>query len=90
MELTDEMLVEISFVEMSKYRKMIVKSLEDDVKIPTAIADDLGLRANHISKTLGELRDHEIVECINPEFRKGRLYRLTEKGEIIVKNMKYS
>ena len=61
-----------------------MKSLEDDVKIPSKIAEDADIRQNHISKVLAELRAHELVECINPEVRKGRLYRLTDKGEEIV------
>ena len=39
------------------------------------------------SITLKQLKEHELVECINPEVRKGRLYRLTEKGEKIVDNL---
>lgn len=42
---------------------------------------------NHISKVLAELKAHELVECINPEVRKGRLYRLTDKGDDVVKNL---
>ena len=87
MELSDEMLKEISYVEISKYRKKVMKSLEGDVKIPTAIANDSGVRTNHISKVLSELKAHELVECINPEVRKGRLYRLTDKGDEVVKNL---
>lgn len=64
-----------------------MKSLEGDVKIPTAIANDSGIRTNHISKVLAELKAHELVECINPEVRKGRLYRLTDKGEEIIKEI---
>ena len=87
MELSDEMLTEISYVEISKYRKKVMKSLEGDFKIPTAIANDSGIRTNHISKVLAELKAHELVECINPEVRKGRLYRLTDKGEEIIKEI---
>ena len=87
MELSDEMLTEISYVKISKYRTKAIKSLEGEVKIPSQIARDSGIRTNHISKVLGELKDHELVECINPEVRKGRLYRLTDKGDIIVKNL---
>ena len=61
-----------------------MKALEDDIKIPSKIAKDSDIRQNHISKVLAELRAHELVECINPEVRKGRLYRLTPKGEEIV------
>ena len=87
MELSDEMLTEISYVQISKYRAKVMKSLEGDVKIPTDIAKDSGIRTNHISKVLSELNAHELVECINPEVKKGRLYRQTDKGEIVSKNL---
>lgn len=87
MELTDEMLTEISYVQISKYRTKVMKSLDGEVKIPTDIANDSGIRTNHISKVLSELKAHELVECINPEVRKGRLYRLTDKGEKVTVNL---
>ena len=87
MELSDEMLTEISYVQISSYRLKVIKALEDDVKIPSQIAKDSEIRQNHISKVLAELKAHELVECINPEVRKGRLYRLTDKGDEIVKNL---
>ena len=88
MELSDEILTEISYVKISQYRTKVMKSLDGDVKIPTVIAKDSEIRPNHISKVLAELKAHELVECINPEVRKGRLYRLTDKGDEIVKNLK--
>ena len=87
MELSDEMLTEISYVNISKYRAKVMKSLDGEVLIPTQIAKNSGIRTNHISKVLVELKAHELVECINPEVRKGRLYRLTDKGEEIVGNL---
>ena len=64
-----------------------MKSLEDEVKIPSKIAEDSDILQNHISAVLKQLKEHELVECINPEVRKGRLYRLTDKGEEIVENL---
>ena len=87
MEFSDEMLKEMSYVKISKYRTKVMKSLEGEVKIPTVIAKDSEIRSNHISKVLAELKARELVECINPEVRKGRLYRLTEKGDEIAKNL---
>ena len=87
MGLSDEMLTEVSYVKISQYRTKVIKSLEGDVKIPTVIAKDSGIRANHISKVLAELKAHELVECINPEVRKGRLYRLTDKGKKVTVNL---
>ncbi len=87
MELSDEMLTEISYVNISKYRTKVMKSLDGEVLIPTQIARNSGIRTNHISKVLSELKTHELVECINLEVRKGRLYRLTDKGEEVTKNI---
>ena len=87
MELSDEMLSEISYVKISTYRTKVMISLEDEVKIPSKIAEDAEIRQNHISKVLSELKAHELVECLNPEVKKGRSYRHTEKGDQIVKNL---
>ena len=87
MELSDEMLTEISYVKISQYRTRVMKSLDGEVKIPSKIAKDSGILTNHISATLKQLKEHELVECINPEVRKGRLYRLTDKGEELVENL---
>ena len=87
MELSDEMLSEISYVQISTYRTKVMKSLEDEVKIPSVIAKDSDIMQNHISAVLKQLKEHELVECINPEVKKGRLYRLTDKGEELVKNL---
>ena len=87
MELSDEMLTEINYVNISKYRTKVMKSLDGEVLIPSQIARNSGIRTNHISKVLSELKAHELVECINPEVRKGRLYRLTNKGDDLVKNL---
>ena len=87
MELSDEMLTEISYVQISSYRKKVMKSLDGEVLIPTQIARNSEIRTNHISKVLAELKAHELIECINPEVRKGRLYRQTDKGEIVSKNL---
>ena len=64
-----------------------MKSLDGEVKIPSEIANDTEIFQNHISNTLRQLKEHKLIECINPEFRKGRLYRLTEKGKTVSKNI---
>ena len=85
--MSDELLTEISYVNISKYRTKVMKALDGEVLIPSQIAKNSEIRTNHISKVLSELKTHELVECINPEVRKGRLYRLTETGEDVVKNL---
>ena len=67
--------------------KKTLKSIGNNVKIPTNIAKDSGIRTNHISKVLSELKSKEIVECINEEARKGRLYRLTDTGKEVLESI---
>lgn len=78
----------VDYVKRSQYRSKILKSVSDDVKMPSQIAKDTGIVQNHISNSLRQLKEHELVECINPEVRKGRIYRLTEKGDELIKNFK--
>ena len=78
---------DIDYVKNSQYRIKVMKSLDSEVKIPSKIANDAEIFQNHISNTLRQLKEHGLVECINPEVKKGRLYRLTDKGEKIVNKL---
>lgn len=70
----------LRYVNKSSYRVKVLKSLGEDVKMPKEIASDSGILPNHISNVLRQLKEKDIVECINPEVRKGRLYRLSDEG----------
>ena len=74
----------LEFVQRSTYRQRVLKSLNDDVLMPTEIAERSNIKTNHVSKVLSELKSKELIEIINPEVRKGRLYRLTSAGDGIV------
>ena len=75
------------FVQRSSYRQRVLKALDEDVLMPTEIAERSNIKTNHVSKVLGELKSKELIELINPEARKGRLYRLTDVGEEIVEKL---
>ncbi len=74
----------LKFIQRSTYRQRVLKALDDDVLMPTEIAERSNIKTNHVSKVLSELKSKELIEIINPEARKGRLYRLTETGKEIV------
>lgn len=74
------MVDKVKYVNRSSYRVKVIRSLEKDVMMPTEIAEDSGILPNHISNVLRQLKEKELVECINPEVRKGRLYRLSDEG----------
>lgn len=79
---------DIDCVNRSQYKLKVMKSLDGEVKIPSEIANDTEIFQNHISNTLRQLKEHKLIECINPEVKTGRLYRLTDYGEELVKNLK--
>lgn len=73
------------YLKSSTYRLNVVKFLNNvDYSMPREIAKGINIKPNHISKVLKDLKEKDIVECVNPEARKGRLYHLTSTGEKVV------
>ena len=71
-----------AYVDCSMYRLKTLNYLRDnEFSTPTKIAKGINIRSNHVSKCLRELTSKKLIECVNPEQRKGRLYRLTPYGE---------
>lgn len=77
----------IRYVNKSTYRLKVVKSLNTEAKMPREISADCDILPNHISNVLKQLRENELVECINPEVKKGRLYRLSDEGLEVFKKL---
>ena len=70
----------LRFVRNSTYRELVLKTIGDSVKMPSEIANDSGILVYHISTVLRELSDLNLIVCINPNFKKGRMYKLTDQG----------
>jgi DNA-binding MarR family transcriptional regulator len=80
----DDTLKIFAYVNISSYRRKAVKSLKKQDKIPSRIAEDSHIRLSHISNVLRELKECGVVECINEQDRRNRVYRLTPLGRSIV------
>ena len=78
----------VKYVSNSSYWVKVLKAIGEDAKMPKEIAKDSGILQNHISNVLRQLKENDIVECINPEVRKGRLYRLSDEGLDVLENLK--
>lgn len=82
------------YVISSDYRKKVLeylKSISENnmyCDTPSGIANSTGVLINHLSKVLKELTDKNLIRCINPEAKKGRLYCLTEMGEQVQNTIK--
>ena len=79
------MIKAVSTIKASKNKVKILNSLKTGLKIPSEISKDTGIRLNHVSNLLSELKETNIIQCLNEEDKKGRLYTLTNKGNEVVK-----
>lgn len=78
----DETLILIAFIKNAPTREKVLKSFKDeDFLRPIHISKKTGIHPNNVSKKLKDLREHELVYVINPEYYVPKLYRLTEKGK---------
>lgn len=75
------MIQAISLIKSSGYRHKVLKAIGTEIVTPTEIAKKVGLRLNHVSMVLTELKENNLVKCLNEETKKGRLYQLTELGK---------
>lgn len=49
-------------VGLKETLEILVLQVQPELKIPSLIANDSGIRKNHISNVLSELKTHELVE----------------------------
>ena len=75
MNSNDELLKKCSYVAISSYRRKVLETLKNDVKIPTKISEESGVGIKHVSNVLTDLKEHNLIVCINEDAHKGRLYR---------------
>jgi Mn-dependent DtxR family transcriptional regulator len=85
----DELWKKLSYVEMSKNRKETLRVLSESEKpmTPTEVSDKLDIAFNSASRSLRQLTEKELVECINPNAPRYRRYRLTNEGEKLIQNI---
>ncbi len=84
----DDYLKIAAYIKCSDYRVKVVNFLRDhEYGMPRDIAKGIGIRQNHISKVFSELKSKGVIVCLNPEVRKGRIYRLTSEGEKVLEFM---
>lgn len=79
----DEIWSIVGSVIASKYKREILYYLSKGAATPKQISNGTDIRINHVSNYLIRLADDDLLECLNPDAKMGRLYKLTEKGEEI-------
>ena len=76
---------DIAFLLRAKNRIAVLKTLEKGSKISSQMEKETGLYKSHMSRALKELRDRNLIKCINPGDRTYKFYELTAKGKEVMK-----
>ncbi|MBT4376212.1 helix-turn-helix transcriptional regulator [archaeon] len=85
----NDLIQSISFIKNSKYRKDVLSALENkELLTPKEISEIVSLRLNHVSMTLGELKNKKLAKCINEDSKRGRLYQIADLGKKTLKWLK--
>ena len=71
----------VSLLARSKKRIKVLKSLENEDKIPSKISKEIEDNSNHVSKYLKTLKEAKLVECLNEDDKRYRFYSITNKGK---------
>ena len=68
----------------SSYKREVMLSLRDTELTPKMISKKTHFSINHVSNVLKELKNLSLVECLNEDLKKGRIYKITEEGKKIL------
>ena len=70
----------VSYVFSSELRLKILLELSKSKNTPKQLSLSLKHPMSHVSKALKQLNEKQLVECLTPDRKKGRLYNITELG----------
>jgi len=73
----------VSFVGRGSVRKKVLRALSKP-NSPTGLARQLDIERSTISRAILALEEKGLVECLTPDERMGRYYRITETGKKVL------
>ena len=76
---------DIQWIKISNYRLKILGSLKDQLKSPTQIEKEVGIKLSHVSRGLSQLASKKYVEDKTPNLGRNKLYGITKNGKEILK-----
>lgn len=74
----------IGYIKISPYRLQTFMALKNNFLMPTEIARLTGMKPSQASSALKDLKNKNLVVCMNDDARKGRIYQITETGMQII------
>ncbi|KZX15215.1 hypothetical protein MBCUT_16750 [Methanobrevibacter cuticularis] len=80
----------IAYVKSGKNRLKVLEIIKKHKKLVFAsdIADEVGIRVNHMGTLLRELAEKGLLNNPNPSNKRQKLYQISEKGKEILNYFK--
>lgn len=86
-DMTDTFWELVGYVKRSPNRIKALKLLET-ATMPSELDRKMKISLTHASKIVRELHSKKLVICLNEKLKLGRIYRITEKGKKVLKEIK--
>ena len=77
----------LSYVLRAKTRKKVVMIM-DRIRMPSELKKELKIEDSNIARALRELEKANLIKCLTPKQKMGKLFTLTAEGEKIRKEIK--
>jgi len=77
----------VGFILASKNRINILQYLNNNSALPSQISKKFNIPMGHTSNLLKGLQNKNLVKCLNPDLKKGRIYTITKLGSEINQNI---
>jgi len=78
---------DLGYLISSSISRKVLHALQVGYQTPTGLSKFLKISLSNISTKLSELKRRGLVDCINPERRKGRIYVITKKGKFLIESL---
>lgn len=76
---------DISFIIRSKRRYLVLSELKNGLQIPTSLSKKLNMNKSSVSVILKDLVEKNMIQCVNFEAKRGRIYKITDYGNELLK-----
>lgn len=77
-----------AYIKASNTRRKVLLALSDNVLMPSEISKLINVSPPHTSRALRDLEDKDLILCLNPDVKVGKLFILTDFGKEVLKCVK--
>ncbi len=77
----------ISFITSSKIRFKLLTLLNKQKSTPTSLSKKMNVHVSAISRTLTELSEKELINCLTDKRPKFKYYEISDKGKVLLKKI---